>query len=174
MSISKMGTNGLIDVPTKSGGVNLALLNRIKQLEQTVSELSRKLDAALNLRADNETYGLVRLSDSESVTDGVGLALSAIQNNQAIEGTIRNRLEKITNGLNIKMINREVQFNNGKAFVQTEDSIVGRLCITQICGGNGANYSVHMSYPAGDGRIFITLTDSVTALLSVCILCATK
>lgn len=100
MSFSIMTPQGEINVPVSSGGgANLDLLNRITQLEQTVSELSGKLDAALKLRADNETYGLVQLSDSESVTDGTGLALSAIQNNPTIDGTLANRIAGIRSSI---------------------------------------------------------------------------
>lgn len=41
----------------------------------------------------------MRLSDSESVTDGTGLALSAIQNNPTIDGTLANRIAGIRSSI---------------------------------------------------------------------------
>lgn len=172
MGLSTITPEGEIRVPMQ-GSPSPEVLARLEFLESTAASLQQEINELKGSIA-GESYGLVKLSDRTDITDTSGIALSARQNNPAIEGTIRNCLEKITNRLNIKMINREVQFNNGKAFVQIEDSTVGRLCMTQICGGNGANYSVHLSYPDGDGRIYIILTASVTAVLSVCILYATK
>ncbi len=69
------------------GGVNLELLTRIDALEQAVDQIRSQ-------KASENVFGFAKLTNAQDVTDANGgLALSAMQNNSSIEGTIANRLD---------------------------------------------------------------------------------
>lgn len=69
------------------GGVNLELLTRIDALERAVEQIRSQ-------KASENAFGIAKLTNAQDVTDAnSGLALSAMQNNAGIEGTIANRLD---------------------------------------------------------------------------------
>lgn len=80
--------------PSQSGGgTSHSVLERISELEREVQILKEQ-------KAGPETYGLARISRSETVTeDDSGLVLSAAENNAGIEGSLAYRIEKINNGM---------------------------------------------------------------------------
>ena len=80
------------------GGINLELLARLKSLEDQVSGLQQELSEVKASRGGND-YGLVKLSSSQSITNSVGLALPASENNAGISGTLANRIANNRNAL---------------------------------------------------------------------------
>lgn len=66
--------------------------NEIQRLEALIDENGERIERIKNLKGDAENYGLVKLSDSNAVTQSAGFALSASQNNANIEGTLANRI----------------------------------------------------------------------------------
>ena len=63
-------------------------------LYKVVSDLVNEVTL---LKATLDTYGIVRISDSEAVTDSTGLALAATEKNAAIEGTLANQILNVEN-----------------------------------------------------------------------------
>lgn len=59
--------------------------------------LSRQ--ALRDTKATKDTYGRVKLSDSEAVTDSTGLALPATEKNASIEGTLANQIGTVKSDL---------------------------------------------------------------------------
>lgn len=51
--------------------------------------------AAVEQHATHDNYGIVRLSDSESVTDAEGLALPVTEKNASIPGTLAGKIGKL-------------------------------------------------------------------------------
>lgn len=86
-----MQKNEEIEVPFR-GGINL---QEIKRLEALISENKRLIEELKQLKADFYDYGLSKFSDSSSITESIGLALSAKEKNAAIPGTMANEIEKI-------------------------------------------------------------------------------
>ena len=61
-------------------------------MEDHIARLQQELNAVKDSVAGSEP-GLVRLSNSQSVTDSTGLALPTSENNGAMAGTLANRIE---------------------------------------------------------------------------------
>lgn len=57
-------------------------------IEKKLKELEELLRKTIALRADLESYGLVKLADSSAVTDSTGLALSANEKNPNVAGSL--------------------------------------------------------------------------------------
>lgn len=89
MSVSTMMPNGPLEVPT--WGASLELLTRISLLEQRLAGVEKHSTA--------DTYGIVRLSDAEYVTNSDGLALPASEKNAAVEETLGNKLSTLISNL---------------------------------------------------------------------------
>ena len=67
-------------------------------------ELEKRLAAVEQGRASGTAYGLVKLSDSVAVTDSIGFALPASENNAGMPGTLANRVEQNRRHLEWKTI----------------------------------------------------------------------
>lgn len=74
------------------GGTSQADRERISVIEQKIELIEKSL-------ATETKPGLVRLSQSESITDTTGLALAASEKNSAVSGTIMNRVSGINKTL---------------------------------------------------------------------------
>lgn len=100
-----MGQEGLLNIPTPQSG-NLELLRKIADLENSISELYERVEINEQLRATSESYGMVILSDSKTVTDKNGLAIPTRENNPSIVGTLANKIETRTSEeINISFLN---------------------------------------------------------------------
>lgn len=91
MSVSIITPQGPVEVPVRGGGINLELLAKLQALEDQVSGLRQELSEVKASRAGND-YGLVKLSSSQSITNSVGLALPASENNAGISGSLRQNI----------------------------------------------------------------------------------
>ena len=91
MSVSIITPQGPVEVPVRGGGINLELLAKLQALEDQVSGLRQELSEVKSSRAGND-YGLVKLSSSQSITNSVGLALPASENNAGISGSLRQNI----------------------------------------------------------------------------------
>ena len=123
MSVSIMTETGLIEVPTRSGGVNLELLARLRLMEERITGLQQELDSVKNSRAGNEP-GLTRLSSSQSVTDSTGLALPTSENNAAIAGTLANRIEAIRKAARYTCSENTSYISNNWSYIYERNNIV--------------------------------------------------
>lgn len=109
------------------GGINLELLAKLQALEDQVSGLRQELSEVKSSRAGND-YGLVKLSSSQSITNSVGLALPASENNESINGTLANRVA-VTNDRIRQIFSKTCIQNSGESE-----------------GGNGFNWIVGKTY----------------------------
>lgn len=73
--------------PVFSGGVPREVIQRIENIEQS--------------RGDLENYGLVKLTDSSSVTAKSGLVLPAAEKNPAVEGSVASQIAALRSIINI-------------------------------------------------------------------------
>lgn len=85
----------------------------VEDVDAKIAVLQKAIDDATALRASLEAYGMVKLCDSEAVTDSTGLALPATEKNASIEGTLAYQLSQL---------NTE---NIGKDLVDANDAIEG-------------------------------------------------
>ena len=92
MSVNLMTQGGLIYVPQGPGGVNLELLTRIDALEQELFTIKQTIGSDLE-------YGLAKVTNSSSVNTENGIAMSAMQNNAAINGTLANAIAGLKNSV---------------------------------------------------------------------------
>lgn len=81
------------------GGGSSELLTRISELENAVSGLLDRVESVEQSRAGVEEYGLTKISDSSTITESAGIALSASQNNQSIPNTLAARIAQAQNEL---------------------------------------------------------------------------
>ena len=81
--------------------MNLEVLTRIGAIEQEISALKQTIGSDLE-------YGLAKVTNSSSVNTENGIAMSAMQNNAAIHGTLANR----TKELEAKTIDRSLLYEN--------------------------------------------------------------
>lgn len=88
MSLSTMTPEGEEQVPTQGGAVSLETLARITVLEQELAELKSTI-------ASDSAYGLAKVTNATDVTQESGIALSAMQNNASVEGTLRNEIQTL-------------------------------------------------------------------------------
>ncbi len=112
MSIGVFKNGKLQQVAGNAGGGYEDVLAKLNELEQRIGQVE-------SLRADLESYGLVKLSSSSAVTDSAGLAVPASELNAATEGTIANRIEKLGAGLDVFKTNLiSIRVNDGNALGQ--------------------------------------------------------
>ena len=78
------------------GGINLKEILRLEGMinenKSLMEENRRLIEEIKELKADLTRYGMVKLTDSVSVTDSSGLALAATEKNAGIDGTLANRI----------------------------------------------------------------------------------
>lgn len=67
----------------------------VEDVDAKIAVLQKAIDDATALRASLEAYGMVKLCDSEAVTDSTGLALPATEKNASIEGTLAYQLSQL-------------------------------------------------------------------------------
>lgn len=72
----------------------------VEDVDAKIAVLQKAIDDATALRASLEAYGMVKLCDSEAVTDSTGLALPATEKNASIEGTLAYQLSQLNTDLN--------------------------------------------------------------------------
>lgn len=72
---------------------SLETLARIEFLEQELADLKQSI-------ASETAYGLSKVTNAADVTQENGIALSAMQNNSSLEGTLANKIEKLNNSNN--------------------------------------------------------------------------
>lgn len=68
----------------------------------TVETLTRMINETKALRATQETYGMVKMSDASDVTDAAGLALPATEKNPELEGTLASQIKEANNAIAAK------------------------------------------------------------------------
>lgn len=87
-----MQEDGISQVPT-SGGGNLELLNRMAELENSVSQLYERVSRTEQSRATPDTYGLAKATDATNVTQkDSGLVVGAWQLNEGMTDSLANRI----------------------------------------------------------------------------------
>lgn len=93
MSLSTMTPTGELPIPTRGGVTSPETLARIEVLEQELADLKQSI-------ASDTAYGLSKVTNAADVTQENGIALSAMQNNSSLEGTLANKIEKLNNSNN--------------------------------------------------------------------------
>ena len=90
MSLNIMQEDGILQVFDRR---NLELLNRMADLENSVSQLDKRAAQTEQSRATPDTYGLAKVTDATNVTQkDSGLVLGAWQNNAGMTGSLANRV----------------------------------------------------------------------------------
>lgn len=84
MSVNILQEDGLHRIAGSGGNA--------EEIEQKLQELEALIEETKQLRADLETYGMVKLSNVNNVTDSTGLALPATEKNAHISGTLANEI----------------------------------------------------------------------------------
>lgn len=82
-----------------SGGVPQSVLTRITTIEGELNELKQEVGLVKDTHATTTHYGLAMLSATSDVTDANAFALSAIEKNASVDGTLANVSRKISNNL---------------------------------------------------------------------------
>lgn len=103
MSVNVQKDGKLVPIAGNSSG------GTSPEVEAKLAELESLINQTKALRADLETYGMVKLTDSSAVTDSTGLALPATEKNASIEGTLANGIEKVK-----KISQGKSSFSNGE------------------------------------------------------------
>lgn len=111
MSVSIITPQGPVEVPVR-GGVNLEFITRVQDLENKVSDLQQELTQVKNSKAGEEP-GLTRLSNSQTVTNSIGLALPTSEKNSGINGTLANGIEKVNRSLDLTMLQIDNESDGG-------------------------------------------------------------
>lgn len=75
------------------GGVPLELIENIESINQEIQNIK-------NTKASTTNYGIVKLSNANNITDSLGLAIPASENNAAISGSLANKIANIESKLN--------------------------------------------------------------------------
>lgn len=101
-------------------------------MEDHIARLQQELNAVKDSVAGSEP-GLVRLSNSQSVTDSTGLALPTSENNAAMAGTLANRVEAT---------NDRIRQIFSKTWIQNSG---------ESEGGAGFNWIVGKTYTSTEG-----------------------
>ena len=140
---------------TDNYGLNLPEVGEFYDV-RLVNENTKKIDALLKqfneMKATLESLGLVKLSDSEAVTDSTGLALPATEKNATIEGTLANQISKlntdISNMRQVEIATSILEWIKSHNRFPICASIVIRHYIPEDAPTNGAEY---MLIAFGDG-----------------------
>ena len=112
MSVLVLTKDGPAEVPIRSGGGNLEFITRVQDLENKVSDLQQELTQVKNSKAGEEP-GLTRLSNSQTVTNSIGLALPTSEKNSRINGTLANGIEKVNRSLDLTMLQIDNESDGG-------------------------------------------------------------
>ncbi len=109
------------------GGTDKSVLDRLAALEQKIEDYESRM-------ATEETAGLVKLSASRSVTSSTGLAVPASELNAAIEGTLANGIQKISDTIEWSGVMKRFAYinPNGSSIVRFD---VDRAYLLTITGG---------------------------------------
>ena len=78
----------------------------VEDVDAKIAVLQKAIDDATALRASLEAYGMVKLCDSEAVTDSTGLALPVTEKNASIEGTLAYQISQLNTDLITTCFNR--------------------------------------------------------------------
>lgn len=87
-----MTTTGELPIPTQGGATSLETLARITALEQELADLKRSV-------ASDTAYGLAKVTNATDVTEEIGIAISAVQNNASVSGSLRYEIEQVNKNL---------------------------------------------------------------------------
>lgn len=87
MSISYMTPTGPIPIPVSGGAISLETLKKIADIEKELFNLKQTI-------ASDTMFGLSKITSASDVTLESGIALSAVQNNPNIEGSIAQKVAK--------------------------------------------------------------------------------
>lgn len=68
----------------------------------TAETLTRMINETKALRATQDVFGMVKLSDASNVTDMTGIALPATEKNPDVEGTLANQIKEANNAIAAK------------------------------------------------------------------------
>lgn len=147
----KDGTSGTVPAPTAGqeahilGGDGIwksPLDNAI--IAAKIQELTKAIEDATALRASLEAYGMVKLCDSEAVTDSTGLALPATEKNASIEGTLAAQIASLNTDLKYNYTDvteyKNTYVNIGSAFVYSK---AGNKVTVQCYGTVNTDISVN-------------------------------
>ena len=103
------------------GGINLKEILRLEGMinenRSLMEENRRLIEEIKELKADLTRYGMVKLTDSASVTSASGLALPATEKNAGIPGTIGSEIGKIKKALGdykFKTVFITIDLNSGQ------------------------------------------------------------
>ena len=91
------------------------------------------IDEAKQLRADLESYGMVKLSDEVNVTDSTGLALPATEKNPDIEGTLAREIVKRTSTTVYRKTEGEKGIKDGDIIEASVDVPENGVYIISVC-----------------------------------------
>ncbi len=123
-----------------------------KVITEQIEALTKAIEDATALRASLEAYGMVKLCDSEAVTDSTGLALPATEKNASIEGTLAYQLSQLnTDLLNYTNVtdNKNTYVNSGSAFVYSKaGNKVTVQCFGSVNTDISINYILCSNFPA--------------------------
>ena len=73
----------------------------VDDFNENADKIDELLKQFYERKATLESLGLVKLSDSEAVTDSTGLALPATEKNATIEGTLANQISKLNTDFDV-------------------------------------------------------------------------
>lgn len=137
----------------RRGGVNRDLLDRVSLLESELAELKQK-------KASETEYGLGKISASASVTEDDGLLLSAKEKNDAISGSLANRIGKVEENLGKIAFGSIVVNPNGSVVeIQAPEAIHGAII---ACNGEpGVMGEAIIGVSVYDGKIRFHLAREV-------------
>lgn len=148
-----MKEDGISQVPT-SGGGNLELLNRMAELENSVSQLYERVSRTEQSRATPDTYGLAKVTESTTVTESdSGLVLGAKEKNPAFAGGLANQIVTVNQN---SMVEIEWDFSsNGLHSIGdagTNAKRTGNIVFISLRRYNGVN-SINTNQQILVGRI---------------------
>ena len=125
-------------------------------MEKEIADLKKTI-------ATSETYGLAKISTSESVTEDSGLVLSAKEKNESIPGTLMQKLSTRITGLESKFTDVQFLSLDDKFLLPINVSNlsyvarVGRVCFLNI--------SIKFTNDVSAGTNFLKLPDQYSSLL---------
>ena len=124
----------------------------VEDVDAKIAVLQKEIDDATALRASLEAYGMVKLCDSEAVTDSTGLALPVTEKNASIEGTLAYKISQLnTDLLNYTNVtdNKNTFVNSGSAFVYSKaGNKVTVQCFGSVNTDISINYILCSNFPA--------------------------